>query len=49
MEQEKLGSLVRSLAMDVSQQHKQVESVSEEWLQSLKERRKVGDTWCWET
>ncbi len=41
VEQEKLASLVRSLSMDVSQQHQQEETVSEEWLQSLKGRRKV--------
>ena len=45
VEQEKLASLVRSLSMDVSQQHQQEETVSEEWLQSLKERRKVRPDW----
>ena len=44
VEQEKLATLVRNLAMDGSQQQKQTEEVgvSEEWLQSLKERRKVS-------
>lgn len=42
VEQEKLATLVRTLAMDGSQQQKQEVGVSEEWLQSLKERRKVG-------
>lgn len=43
VEQEKLATLVRNLAMDGSQkQQDQEEGVSEEWIQSLKERRKVG-------
>lgn len=43
VEQEKLATLARNLSMDVSQQKQErEESVSEEWLQSLKERRKVG-------
>lgn len=45
VEQEKLATLVRNLSVDVSLQQKQAdieETVSPEWLQSLKERRKVG-------
>ncbi len=46
-EQEKLASLERSLSGDVQpvtpgqQQEQEEELVSEEWLHSLKERRKV--------
>ena len=44
-EQEKLATLVKNLSADPSQegvgQQKEEEPVSEEWLQSLKERRKV--------
>ena len=43
-EQEKLATLVRNLATDGSQQQPKPGEegpVSEEWLQSLKERRKV--------
>ena len=42
VEQEKLASLVRTLSTDVGQHKQQEEAVSEDWLQSLKERRKVG-------
>lgn len=44
-EQEKLATLVKNLSADPSQQgaggQKEEQPVSEEWLQSLKERRKV--------
>lgn len=42
MEQEKLATLVRNLADVGRQKQAPEEAVSEEWLQSLKERRKVG-------
>ena len=42
VEQEKLAGLVRTLASDTTQSKQQEETVSEDWLQSLKERRKVG-------
>lgn len=42
-EQEKLSALVKSLSLDGGQVEEQCEEVvSEEWLQSLKERRKVS-------
>ena len=44
MEQEKLSALVHSLAGDMEQQpsqHQKDQPVSEDWLCSLKERRKV--------
>lgn len=46
-EQEKLATLVKNLSMDGTggglqkQQQQEEEHVSEEWLQSLKQRRKV--------
>lgn len=43
VEQEKLATLVRNLAMDGGQQKQNEDvGVSEEWIQSLKERRKVS-------
>ena len=41
VEQEKLAALVRNLAMGPAQPKEPEAAVSEEWLQSLKERRKV--------
>lgn len=44
VEQEKLATLIRNLSMDASQRKREREPeevISEEWLQSLKERRKV--------
>ena len=41
-EQDKLAALVRNLATDMTHHKRETEAISEEWLQSLKERRKVG-------
>ena len=47
-EQEKLATLVKNLSADPSKEtaaEQKSEPVSEEWLQSLKERRKVRTVW----